>query len=410
MHKLRAIIRHEYMTIVKQPSFWAIMIGIPVLVGGAIGLSTLANRSSDDRIEQLTKELKNVSIVDESKLVNEKVAAGSQLRLSPASEKEQLREKVQKGELDALIVYPKDLEKAKNYDVYVSSTDFTKTQSVSSLAETLLQTSVYLPLGSADIIALAQNGAESTVITYDNGRQTAGINEYIIPGAFVVLFYIIFAFSVGYMLSSVGEEKENRSMEMVLTYTNERSVIIGKLTAVSLVALTQVLFFIIIGLLGLAAYQLIGNDVRLPLGIDLNALVFDPFAILLAVGFLVAGFLMFAGFMTATASVMPSMKEANSLSTVFFIGAFLPFYFISLILTDPGNRITTFLTFFPLTSPVVTLVRNTVGNMSPLEAGAALFVMIIFMFISLWVAIRAFRLGALEFNNRISLSNLFKRS
>ena len=141
MHKLRAIIRHEYMTIVKQPSFWAIMIGIPVLVGGAIGLSTLANRSSDDRIEQLTKELKNVSIVDESKLVNEKVAAGSQLRLSPASEKEQLREKVQKGELDALIVYPKDLEKAKNYDVYVSSTDFTKTQSVSSLAETLLQTS-----------------------------------------------------------------------------------------------------------------------------------------------------------------------------------------------------------------------------------------------------------------------------
>ena len=226
----------------------------------------------------------------------------------------------------------------------------------------------------------------------------------------MVLFYIIFAFSVGYMLSSVGEEKENRSMEMVLTYTNERSVIIGKLTAVSLVALTQVLFFIIIGLLGLAAYQLIGNDVRLPLGIDLNALVFDPFAILLAVGFLVAGFLMFAGFMTATASVMPSMKEANSLSTVFFIGAFLPFYFISLILTDPGNRITTFLTFFPLTSPVVTLVRNTVGNMSPLEAGAALFVMIIFMFISLWVAIRAFRLGALEFNNRISLSNLFKRS
>ncbi len=410
MHKLRSIIRHEYMTIIKQPSFWAIMIAIPVLVGGAIGLSALANISSEERVERLSKELRNVAIVDESDLINEKVVEGAGLSISKDSDKDTLRQSVQDGKLDALVVYPKDLSKTKNYDVFLSSTDFTKSQSVSTLGDTILSTSVFLPLGSTDVIALAQDGAESTLVTYENGRETAGINEYIVPGAFVILFYIIFAFSVGYMLSSVGEEKENRSMEMVLTYTNERSVIIGKLTAVSLVALTQVLFFALIGLIGLAIYQYIGNDIRLPLGINLNDLVFDPVTIVLAVGFLVAGFLMFAGFMTAVASLMPSMKEANSLSSVFYIGAFVPFYFITLIVSDPENRITTFLTFFPLTSPVVTLIRNTVGNMGSLEAWGALAVMIVFALVSLWIAIKAFRLGALEFSNRISLSQLFKRS
>lgn len=386
------------------------MIGLPLLISGALGLSFLASKSSDERVEQLAKELTNVSIIDESGLINKDVIAKSGLTLSPTSQKETLRSSVQDGKTDALIVYPKNLTTSKKYAIYISSTDFTKSQSVSSLGNSLLKTSVFLPLGSTDIIALAQNGAETTLVTYDNGRQTAGVNEYIVPGLFVILFYIIFAFSVSYMLSSVGEEKENRSIEMVLTYTNERSVIIGKLVAVSLVALTQVLFFSLLGLIAVLLYQLIGNDITLPLGIQLDKLVFDPVTILLAVGFLVTGFLMFAGFMTATASIMPSLKEANSLSSIFFIGAFIPFYFISLILTDPGNPITTFLTFFPLTSPVVTLIRNTIGNMGAVESWGALAAMALFMTMSLWLAIRAFRLGALEFNSRINLAQLFKRS
>lgn len=409
MHKLKSIIRHEYMTIIKQPSFWLVMIAIPVLIGGAISLSVLAGISSDERVEQIARDLKDVAIIDESSLIQKDVVEGSGLTLSDKNDADRLREDVRNGDREALIIYPADLAETRNYDVYVSSTDFTKSQAVGNLGESILTTSVFLPLGSSDVIALAQNGAESTLTTYDNGRETAGINEYIVPGAFIVLFYIIFAFSVGYMLSSVGEEKENRSMEMVLTYTNERSVIIGKLVAVGLVALTQVVFFVLVGLVGLLVYQSLGNNVALPLGLDPSAFVYEPLTIFFALGFLVAGFLMFAGFMTATASIMPSMKEANSLSAVFYIGAFAPFYFMTLVMTDPENPITKFLTFFPLTSPVVTLIRNTIGNMSTLESWLALIAMTLFMVLSIWLAVRAFRLGALEFNNRISLSKLFRR-
>ena len=106
------------------------------------------------------------------------------------------------------------------------------------MADNILKTSLFIPLGSAEVIALAQDGASSTITTYENGQESAGFNAYIAPGLFLILFYIVFAFSISYMLTSVSEEKENRSMEMVLTYVKPRTLIIGKLLAVSLVTLT----------------------------------------------------------------------------------------------------------------------------------------------------------------------------
>lgn len=409
MAKLKTVIKHEYMTIIKQPSFWIVMLAIPAIIAVVLGLSYLGNKSVENRMGEIVKDLRNVAIVDESGLINRDVVQSSGLTISPSDQKDELRNEVRDGDKEALIVYPDTLVKDRKYSIYLSSDDFTKMGAVGSLGDNLLRTSLFLPLGSAEVIALAQNGAENQVTTYRNGIETAGINEYIVPGLFVVLFYLIFAFSVGYMLTSVSEEKENRSMEMVLTYVEPRNLIVGKLLAVILVTLTQVAFFVLLAIVAYFTAQALGNSLMLPVGVDLERLVFDPLAIFFGASFLTVGFLMFAGFMTATAAVAPSTKEANSFSTVFYIGAFIPFYFVTMILTDPENPIITFLTFFPLTSPVVTLLRNTIGNMGAIEASLALAVMTVFMLISIAIAVRAFSLGALEFSNRLKLTSLLKK-
>jgi ABC-2 type transport system permease protein len=282
--------------------------------------------------------------------------------------------------------------------------------SVSSLADNLLKTSLFLPLGSAEVITLAQDGANSQITTYKNGAETAGLNEYVIPAIFVVLFYIVFAFSISYMLTSISEEKENRSMEMVLTYVKPRTLIVGKLLGVSLVTVTQILFFIAMAVIGYLVLQQTSGATSLPGGIELDRIVFSFWPIFFGFAFLIVGFLMFAGFMIATAAAAPSSKEANSFSSFFFLAAFIPFYLIMTIVTDPENPIVRTLTFLPFTSPVVTLIRNTVGNMSLVESWAALAVMIVGMTLSIWIAIRAFRLGALEFGQTIKLGKLFKKA
>lgn len=410
MSKLSTVIRHEYLTIVKQPSFWILMTAIPLLIAAIAFLSIAGNQSSQSRIQEVANELKDVAIIDESGLINKEVVGSAELSLSPVSEKDATIEQVRNGEKDALIVYPATLKEDRTYKLFLSSNDLTKLSGVSSLADNLLQTSLFLPLGSAEVIALAQQGASADTTIYENGELTGGFNEYIAPGIFVVLFYIIFAFSISYMLTSVSEEKENRSMEMVLTYVEPRTLIVGKLLAVSLVTLTQIAFFALLGLVTLFIMQQAGTAVALPFGIDLAKIIFDPMAIFFGAAYLIVGFLMYAGFMTATAAAAPSAKEANSFSAVFFIGAFIPFYFIVMLITDPHNPVVQFLTYFPLTSPVVSLIRNTVGSLGPIEAWATLGVMALFMALSIWVAVRAFKLGALEFSQTIKLSKLFKRS
>ena len=409
MAKLSSVVRHEYLTIIKQPSFWIAMIAIPSLIAIIIALQFFSMKTSSDRIEKLAEDLKNVAIIDDSGLINQQIVEGAGFTLSPSGETDAIREQVRLGDKQAMIVFPKNLKEDRKYRIYLSNTDFTMVSSVGSLADNILKTSLFLPLGSPEIIALAQNGASSDVTTYRDGVETAGFNEYIAPGLFVVLFYIIFAFSVSYMLTSISEEKENRSMEMVLTYVKPRTLIVGKLLGVSLVTLTQIAFFAVLAGISYLILQQMGSDLlQLPAGIELSRITFKFWPIFFGLTFLVVGFLMFAGYMTATAAAAPSSKEANNFSAVFFMGAFIPFYFITMLATDPENPIVRFLTFFPLTSPVVALIRNTVGNMSLLESWLALGVMTLFMCVSIWIAVKAFKLGALEFGNAVQLSKLVK--
>lgn len=409
MSKLRSVIRHEYTTIVKQPSFWILMLAIPALIGFIIALSIFSNKTSAERIESVAKDIKNVAIIDKSGLINKDIVASAELTLSPVEQADALQSDVREGKKDALVVFPENLAKERNYQLYLSSNDLTKMSATSTLAESLLKTSLFLPLGSPEVIALAQTGASADMTFYKDGEKTNGFNEYIAPGIFVVLFYVIFAFSISYMLTSVSEEKENRSMEMVLTYVKPQTLILGKLLAVMLVTLTQVAFFAVLIFSAFTIALKSGMAVSLPLGLDLAKVTFDPLTIFFGLAFLFIGFLMYAGFMIATAAIAPSTKEANSFSGVFFIGAFIPFYFIYMIATDPTNPLVNFLTYFPLTSPVVTLIRNTVGNFSGAEGWLALAVMTAFMVITIWIAVRAFKLGALEFSQVVKLSKLVKK-
>ena len=408
MPKLLSVIRHEYKTIVKQPAFWLVMIAIPTLFAAIMLISYFGSKTSIDRLEQLSKEISDVVIVDDSGYIIPEAVTSSGQQVASSSELPALKDQVREGSITGLIYYPENLSSDVPYDIYVSSNDFTLISTLQSMGSSILQSNLYAPLGSPEAILLAQGGGTSTLTIYDEGQETAGFNEYIVPGLFTIMFFLVLLFSVGYMLTSISEEKENRSMEMALTYVNPRTLIVGKLLAVVLVTLTQLLFFAAIAFIAYLVAKSFGNElVSLPAGIDLSKIVFDPLTIFFSVGFLVTGFMLLAGFMAITAAALPA-KQANSFSAVFYLAGFAPFYFIQLIMTDPENPVTKFVTFFPLTSPVVTQVRNTVGNIEPLEASLTLGFMALCMMGAIWLAVRVFRLGALEFNNRIPLKAFIK--
>lgn len=407
MSKLRSVIRHEYLTVVKQKGFWAYMITMPVVFLIVFILIGIAGRTENTSLEKIAKDLQNTAVVDASGLVSPEVIASSGQTSYAASEYENLKKEVEEGKRKGLIYYPANLAEAKRYEVYVSGVDFTFSTSLSEMGNALLKNSLYLPIGSEEKIALAQQGADGITTTYANGTTSVGFTRFIVPGAIAAMFFIILMFSIGYILTSIADEKENRSIEMALTYLNPRVLIIGKLIAVVLITITQLLFFATLAIL--AVFVAVTTDfIKLPVNFDLTSLPIDPVSVLFGLGFLVVGFIMFAAFMALTAVLLPA-KQANNFSAFFYILPFVPSWFLWAVLSDPENPVVKFITYFPVTAPTTSLIRNTVGNISATEAAISLTIMSVVAFMVLWLVIRVFPKGALEFQNPLSLRAIFSK-
>ena len=402
-HKLRAVIRHEYLTIVKQPSFWISLIFVPALIGIIMLISVLTDspKNVDPQKEKLT-----VAVIDKSGLINQSILRTFNLQSKTSNDESKLRQQVKSGQLDGLIVYPQNLATSGKYELYADNTDKNNGAVVSEIGRQALQQSLLSPLGT-QIASLAISGGQGNMTSYKNGEPDRQISEYIIPGAFLILFYIVLIFSVSYALTSVSEEKENRSIEMVLSYVKPRTLIQGKLFGIILVSLTQIALIAVMGVIAYFIARAFGNELSLP--IDFSQLSFVPFEIAIGVGFLVVGFIFYVALMAMVGAIFPSSKEAGGFSSVFFILPAVPFWGVDAILNQTSSIFTQVLTYFPLTSPTTVLLRNAAGNLSVFEGIVSLGILTVATLVTIVLTAKAFRLGTLEYSERIKFSSLLKK-
>lgn len=207
------------------------------------------------------------------------------------------------------------------------------------------------------------------------------------------------------MLNSVTEEKENRVIEMILATITARALIIGKIISLALLGLVQVLLIAVPVVVVLIVFS-----GPLDIDIDLGELVFDPLRIAIGALLLVLSHLVVTGILVTVSAAMPTAKEAGSYLGFAIFAAFVPFYAIWPIITDPGQIIVQVFTYFPLTSPVTMLIRNAVGNLTALELIVGIAVLAVSAAFALMSAIRAFRRGTLQYSRRLSLREMFGRT
>jgi ABC-type Na+ efflux pump permease subunit len=208
MSKLRSVVRHEYLTVVKQKGFWAYMIIMPLVFLLVFVLIGLVGRSDNPSLEKTANDLREVAVIDASGLVSPDVIAASGQKLYPESDYEALRADVESGERKGLIYYPSDLLTSARFTSYVSGVDFIFSTSINQVGGSLLQDSLYAPLGSAEKISLAQRGAEGVTTTFANGTTSIGYTRFVVPGVIAAMFFLVLLFSIGYILTSISDEKK----------------------------------------------------------------------------------------------------------------------------------------------------------------------------------------------------------
>jgi ABC-2 type transport system permease protein len=402
-HNIRTVIWFEVGRNLSKARFWIITLIVPVALMVVFALVFLSNSSTD----AATSAQKDAHITfqyrDQSGIVDPALA--SKFGGTQTSDATAAIAAVKDGSSQAFFDFPADPAK-QNIKVYGEDKDVFANGVYGSVATSLLQTSAQEKLDSPQLVNIASGNLNTTSTTYRDGRTAAGINGVIGPALYLVAFYLVILLLGNQMLASTLEEKENRVTEMILTTINPTSLILGKIVSLFVAGLVQIVVFAV----PLAvAYALFRKQLNIPT-LDLSNLVLNPPQMIIGALILIGGFALFTGTLVALGAIMPTAKDAGPIFAVLMVLIFIPFYIVTLIISDPTAPIVQAFSWFPYSAPVTALLRNAFGVL-PLWQGIAISVeLLVLAAIVLRVAVQLFRYGSIEYSRRVSLADAFTRT
>jgi len=234
-----------------------------------------------------------------------------------------------------------------------------------------------------------------------NGSENQFLNM-LLPLAGGFLFLIAVNTSGGYLLRALVEEKENRTMEIIITSLSPAQLMAGKIAGNLCVGLTQLLAWIVFGLAALwVGARFVFPDLSLHL---------DSSFILLNLATFIPAFVMVAALMAAAGATATESREAQQVAGLFTIPMMVPFWLTTPLMMNPNSALSVGLSLFPLTAPVSLPLRAAVTTLPAWQIAASLGLLCALAAASIWFAGRAFRMGMLRYGKRLSWKELFSRT
>ena len=217
--------------------------------------------------------------------------------------------------------------------------------------------------------------------------------------AFLVLFFI----TSGYLMNAVVDEKENRTMEVLVTSVSPNQLIGGKVLGITAVGLTQLVAWIVFTV----GAVLFGGHV---LGLDLFLnLRLDPGLLGIMLIIALPAFVLFAGLMAALGAMVSEAHEAQQFTAIITLPSVVPFWLAALIIQHPESPLSIGLSMFPLTGLSAYSLRLAFTPVPAWQIVVSAVILVLSAVGSVWLAARAFRIGMLHYGQRLSLRDVFRR-
>jgi ABC-2 type transport system permease protein len=246
-------------------------------------------------------------------------------------------------------------------------------------------------------------GSELIIQSTDKSRE-ASQNQFIniiLPMLAGILFIVGMSTSSGYLLQAVVEEKENRTMEIMVTSVSPNQLMSGKVIADIAVGVTQLLVWAIF----LALALVIGKN-YLPF---LSGLKFSAEMIGILTVVMVPAFIMISGLMAAVGATVSEASEGQQIMGLFTIPIWLPYFFMTTFISNPNSPLAIALSFFPLTAPMTIALRLGFTTIPTWQVIVSVGILVLSAIGAVWFAGRAFRLGMLRYGQRVHWNEIFSR-
>lgn len=398
-HNLGTVVHFEFTRTVKKRRFWIATLAIPVLLAVIFGLVFISNSSSSTLAEAQKNDRLAFSYSDASQLVDPAIAKamGGEVETEPGTAVERVKE----GTLNAYFAFPASLQ-TEPVNVYGQDQGIFKNGTYDAVAKQLLVLSAQGEVGSAELAAAVQGEFSTEAQTFKNGQESGGLETVIPPLLFLVLFYVAIILLANQMLASTLEEKENRVTEMILTTLNPTTLVVGKVISLFLVGTVQATVFAAPMVIG---YVFFHDQLAMP-NFDISHLTLQFWPMAVGALLFIGGFILFTGVLVSIGAVMPTAKDASTVFAPVMIMMFIPFYIVTMVVSDPGSIIVQIFTYFPFTAPVTAMLRNGFGSLTGAAAALVIAELFILGFAALRLAVHLFRYGSIEYSRKLSLRSV----
>lgn len=403
--KVWLVLKREYWTNFKRPSFLFTAFGVPAISLIAMFLIISFTTGRETNLD----DFQQIGYVDRAGVITEDAANpdGYQPVTDPALEAPDAADfdalesaaaaQLENGDLDAYFVIAEDYTLTGQVDLYAPKNiplalsedieDFLRGQIAAQVPE-----SVGVPV---EVIADPMEEATIRDLDSDDELGEAGlIGRLMLPFIFVFLYFMATSTTAQFLMSGVVEEKENRLMEILATSLRPIELLWGKMLGLGALALTQVVIWSAAGM----AITVFNEDARE----FLTSTTFTVGDILLIMALFVINFLLFAAMMMGLGAAVTAEAESRQIAGVLTFIMVMPMALLATFFTNPNGPLPTFFTFFPFTAAMGLIMRMGMTTLPTWQIVTSIAIQVIFVIVVMWLAAKVFRLGMLMYGKPLT--------
>ncbi len=400
MNKIWIIGRHEFLTAVKRWSYIILTLGLPLLaLFGTLFYHGISNWAGEKPPAEKVKigYVDNIGIFDE-------YTNRSAVTLIPYTTDSEAKQALLSANISEYFVIPASYLKTGVINRYTTKREIQAPDSTVFIQNFLVSNLVGSNV-SKDVLARVQNPLtlNSTRLDTTTGKAIPAGDElagFIMPYAFGMLFMMALFLSSGYLLQGVAEEKENRLIEILLSSVSARQLLIGKVMGLGAAGLLQ----IIVWLITIVVFVLVAATNIVPLA----GLHVSVGLILLSIVYFILGYLLMGIIWAAIGSIGATARETSQWTAIVVLPAVMPVALVGLFVTNPNHVIFTILTLFPITAPIMAVMKLSTGTLPLWQLILSIIIMIISIVAAMWLASRIFHTFLLMYGKRPSIKEVWR--
>ncbi|MBI5645926.1 MAG: ABC transporter permease [Ignavibacteriae bacterium] len=230
-------------------------------------------------------------------------------------------------------------------------------------------------------------------ISTEGEKESGFLESFGISYVFLLMLLIMILGSGQMLVRSMVEEKSNRIVEVLVSSCSPMDLMFGKIIGLSLLGLTQVLFWSAISVV----LVITSGVTNLPLE-NLGLMIV----------YFLLGFLLYAATFVALGCIASTEQEAQQMTAYLSILLSLPLAISMVAIQNPDSGLLVGLSFFPPTTSTIMILRLPIITPPFWQIALSLGLLVASIAGMIWTAAKIFRVGILLTGKRPGLSEIIR--